>query len=307
MITIVSPCFNEQSTIAIFLKDLEATLSNIDEQFRVIIVDDCSQDASYEILSKLKFSAPNISFRVLRLKFNMGHQGAIHQGLLLAHKLKTDRVIIMDSDGEDNPAAIPLLLEKENFQIVVVRRGKRSESMMFKIGYFLHKIIFRFITNQNLNFGHFCMIDGNILERIKHTSFIHLPAYLLKQKATKSEVIFNRSKRIDGKSKVGYKGLLLHSFKSMIEFGEDLLMLFFKTFILIMVLFIGLFGNILYQKFIVHTAIPGWFSTLAISLIILGTLCLGFFIIGLLLLNLIHQQNNRSFLSSLNHNEKKND
>ncbi len=295
MITLVAPCFNEELTIVIFLKKLEEILVQLDEQFHVVIVDDCSQDSTYKLLSEFEFKGLNIRYDVLHLKFNLGNQGAIYQGLLYAHSLNADYVIIMDADGEDDPEAIPLLLKQKEYEIVVVKRGKRSESLLFKLSYFFYKIIFRLITKRTIDYGNYCLIDKNILERIKYTSFIHLPAYLLKQKAKRTDVTFNRSQRIDGESKVGYKGLLMHAFKSMIEFGEDLLLLFLRIFIIIMIMFVALLGNILYQKFISNTAILGWASTLAISLLILAMLCLGFFIVGVLLLNLIHQQNNKSF------------
>jgi hypothetical protein len=201
----------------------------------------------------------------------------------------------MDSDGEDDPKAIPLLLRERSYEIVEVKRGKRSESLSFKIAYFFYRIIFRFITGKTIDFGNYCLVSSKIIERVKHTSFVHFAAYLLKQKASRTSITYNRGKRIDGKSKMGYKGLLLHAFKSMIEFAEDLLLLFFKMFIIILIVFVAVFSNIIYQKFITHTAISGWFSTLSISLMILGMLCLGFFILGILLLNLMHQQNTRSF------------
>jgi hypothetical protein len=110
-----------------------------------------------------------------------------------------------------------------------------------------------------------------------------------------TSITCNRSKRIDGQSKMGFNGLFMHAFKSMIEFAENLLLLFFRLFIVNMLLFVILMGNIVYQKFIANTAILGWFSTLAVSLVILAAISIGFFIIGVLLLNLMHQQNSKSY------------
>jgi polyisoprenyl-phosphate glycosyltransferase len=295
MITIIAPCFNEQETVIRFLKRLECVLAAIDEPSYVIIVDDCSQDSSLELLSSFSFDSKNICFDVIRLKFNIGQQEAIYQGLMYANTLHPSHAIVMDCDGEDDPAAIPDLLKKRDYDIVTVKRGKRSESMLFRFSYLFYKMIFRLITGKTIDFGNYSMISGSIIERISHTSFVHFPAYLLKQKAKSSKVIFNRTKRIDGKSKMGYKGLLLHAFKSMIEFGEDLLLLFLKLFVVLIVLFIISLTDIFYQKFISHTAILGWFSTLSISLVILAVVCIGFFIMGVLLLNLLHQQNTQSY------------
>ena len=295
MIAIVAPCFNEQATVIIFLKRLEEVLRLPDEEFHVIIVDDCSQDGSLQLLSAFSFNPGNIHFDILKLKFNVGQQGAIYQGLMYAAELHADHVIVMDCDGEDDPAAIPLLLQKRDFEIVTVKRGKRSENLFFRLSYLFYKAMFRFITGKTIDFGNYCMISNSILERIRHTAFVHFPAYLLRQKARSTKIIFNREKRIDGRSKMGNKGLLMHAFKSMIEFGEDLLLLFLRLFVLLSILFVIAMGNIIYQKFIAHTAILGWFSTLSVRLIILAVLCIGFFIIGVLLLNLMHQQNARSY------------
>lgn len=295
MIAILAPCFNEDATIILFLKKLEEVLLHVEEEFHVVIVDDCSQDTSLKQLSEFTFRGKNIRFDLLHLKFNIGHQGAIYQGLLYVSGLKPEYVVIMDSDGEDDPRAIPLLLQKTNYEIVEVKRGKRSESFSFRMAYFFYKMIFHFITGKTIDYGNYCLVSSKIIDRVKHTSFVHFPAYLLKQKALRTSITYNRGKRIDGESKMGYKGLLLHAFKSMIEFAEDLLLLFFRMFIIIIIIFVIVLLNILYQKFVSHTAIAGWFSTLSISLIILGVLCMGFFIIGILLLNLMHQQNIRSF------------
>ena len=50
-------------------------------------------------------------------------------------KLSSDKFIIMDSDGEDDPQVICELLKYEDHDIVHVSRGKRSESVSLKIFY----------------------------------------------------------------------------------------------------------------------------------------------------------------------------
>jgi len=291
---IVTPCFNEEKSIVFFLDKLGEVLAGTASKFIVVVVDDCSEDNTLSLLNNYQFLSPAISLTVLRLKFNSGHQSAIYQGLLYANSLPVNKVIVMDSDGEDDPHAIPLLLDAEEHDIIEVKRGKRNESLSFRIMYFFYKILFRFITGKSMDYGNYCMIDKRIVERIAHTSYIHFPAYLLKQKASKGHVQFDREKRIDGKSKMGLNGLVVHAFKSFIEFGEDLLLIFLKLFIIIIIALLLMAGNVIYQKFFAGTAILGWFSTLMLGLVTLAILCLGFFITGILLLNLIHQQNSQN-------------
>jgi hypothetical protein len=135
------------------------------------------------------------------------------------------------------------------------------------------------------------MIDQNILERVTFTSFIHFPAYLLKQKASRKSIEFDREKRISGKSKMGHQGLLIHAFKSFVEFAESFLMMFLKLFVLVLIGVFLLIGDALFKKYILQTAILGWTSTVIIGLLTIAIICLGFFVIGILLLNLMHQQN----------------
>jgi glycosyltransferase involved in cell wall biosynthesis len=290
---IVSPCFNEGKLIIDFLRKLENVISALDEHFIVVVVDDCSEDNTLAQLENFRFSSNN-SLHILSLQYNIGHQGAIYQGLLYVSNLSVSRAIIMDSDGEDDPEAISELLQIKNYSIVEVKRGKREESVSFKFFYALYKKLFRLITGKAMDFGNYCMIEKNIIDRVAHTSFIHFPAYLLKQKASRTFIRYNRQKRIDGKSKMGMQGLLIHAFKSLIEFGEDLLMMFLKLFLVIMVVLVFLLGYSFYSKFISKRAIVGWFSTLTVELVNLAMLCFGFFILGILMLNLMHQQNNRT-------------
>lgn len=292
-IGIIAPCFNESESIGHFLQKLDEVLGSISEQFVVVIVDDCSTDNSLDIIKNYTFRSSNVTLKVLGLLYNSGHQAVIFQGLLYAQAQGFDHIIVMDSDGEDDPEAIPHIVQKKDYDIVEVKRGKRNESLKFRFFYYLYKMLFKLVTNKKMDYGNYSMISKVIVERVANTSFIHFPAYLLKQKAKKTSIVYDRSKRIDGKSKMGLQGLLFHAFRSFIEFAEDLLMIFLKMFVLLSVVILIMFVNVLYQKFVADTAILGWFSTLTISLVILATICLGFFVTGLLLLNLMHQSHNK--------------
>jgi len=102
-LAIVTPCYNEEKSIIPFLQSLEKNLAPTGQSFSIIVVDDCSQDDTPTLLSSFRFSSLLLTLQVLRLKFNMGHQSAIYQGLLFAHEINSDFVIVMDSDGEDDP------------------------------------------------------------------------------------------------------------------------------------------------------------------------------------------------------------
>ncbi|WP_316833077.1 glycosyltransferase [Pedobacter aquatilis] len=289
-VVIITPCFNENITVISFLKNIETVLENSNHEFTVIVIDDCSSDNTLDLLKKFNFSTSNLDLVILKLKFNVGHQAAIYQGLLYAEALDSDKFIIMDSDGEDDPSAIIDLIQFNDYDIVNVARGRRKESLSFQMSYYIYRFIFKIITGKVLNFGNFCMINKKVLRTSCYTSFIHFAAHLSKQKVTSTSITYNRLKRIDGKSKMNLTSLIHHAFKSFVEYAEELLMVFLRIFILIMVVFAGFIGIVLYKKFFTDEAILGWASTMTVSLFTTALICIGFFVIGILLLNMISQR-----------------
>jgi len=285
-VAIITPCFNENVTVIAFLQELTQIIKNLPFRFTVVVVDDASTDNTLKLLRAFRPEAANIDLQILTLKYNSGHQGAIYQGLLFARNLDCSKFIIMDSDGEDDPAAIKELVQINDFRVVNVVRGKRQESLSFRLSYVIYKVIFKAITGRTMNFGNYCMIDNSILQSASYTSFVHLAAYLSKQRVETKKLVYNRRKRLDGTSKMNLTSLVHHAFKSFVEYAEDFLMLFLKLFMVIAIAIGGLLGVVLYKKFISHQAVLGWASTLSVNLFNTALICLGFFIIGILLLNI---------------------
>ena len=79
---------------------------------------------------------------MIKLKKNQGSQKAISLGLKYAKdkNLEFDYLIVMDSDGEDRPEDLKLLISEaskknDNF-IIFASRAKRMEIFIFKFFYF---------------------------------------------------------------------------------------------------------------------------------------------------------------------------
>lgn len=92
------PMYNEEETIGTVVR---RTLSEVD---RVICVDDGSSDASARI-------AEACGAEVFRHRVNRGYGGALKTIFQKAKALDADVLIILDSDGQHDPADIPKLLE----------------------------------------------------------------------------------------------------------------------------------------------------------------------------------------------------
>lgn len=290
-IAIVLPCYNEEVIIIDFLNKLEKQLASLPYPFHLIAVNDSSSDDTLSLLVNFTPSYPNIEISVINLTFNQGHQGAIYQGMVYAETLSPSHCIIMDSDGEDDPKAIKKLVNFLDYDIVKVYRGKRSENLRFKIGYAVYRFIFRLFTGKYMNYGNFVLISNKILIGTVHNSFIHLAAYLAKQKGRKTGFRWDRKKRLGGKTKMNLGALVEHGIKSMIELSRELLFSILKLFALFISFFIIGIGIILYKK-LTGDAILGWSSTLIMILFLAGLICMGIFITGTLLVNILDKNKN---------------
>ena len=287
---ILLACYNDGSAVIKLLLEIENVLKNFNSDFNVVVIDDGSNDATRQVLNKFSFNIPNFHYRLLQLPYNHGHQGAIEQGILFAHACGANNAIIMDGDGEDDPAAIPELFNYHEYDIIHVVRGKRSEKFGFRFAYKLYVELFRLVTGKQMDFGNFCMINTRVLNIIHSKSFIHLAAFLTKLKLKSAYIVSNRRSRLDGHSKMTVTDLVHHALRSFVEYAEEMVMLFLRLFVILFLLFIVTMVYILYLKLFTTKAIVGWTSTLGIGLLASALLCIGFFITGVLLLNLSYRR-----------------
>ncbi len=129
MLSVVVPVFNEESVLYSFHARLSAVLDGIDENARVLYVDDGSVDSSANRLDELQASDSRVG--VLRLSRNFGKEVALSAGLDHA---EGDAVIVIDADLQDPPELIPELLARwrEGYDVVYAQRESRVGDGWFK-------------------------------------------------------------------------------------------------------------------------------------------------------------------------------
>ncbi len=105
-LSIVLPLYNEEENILPLLNATLPVVSAITKDFEIIFVDDGSKDKSPQILEQLKKEK---YIKVYTLKKNMGKATALYVGFQKATK---EIIVTMDSDLQDDPKEIPLLVNK---------------------------------------------------------------------------------------------------------------------------------------------------------------------------------------------------
>lgn len=127
-LSVVVPVYNEEDNLPILHQALHQALDPLAITWEVILVDDGSKDRSPQVLEELACSDPE-HVRVLELRRNFGQTAAIAAGI--DHSCG-DVVVLMDADMQNDPADIPLMLEKveEGYDVVSGWRIKRQDTFL---------------------------------------------------------------------------------------------------------------------------------------------------------------------------------
>jgi len=138
-LVVVTPVYEDLEASAELFRELGKLFG---ERVSVVAVDDGSvaQPLGIDVLKDA-----GVSGALVRLRRNVGHQRAIAVGLgYVAETLGGEqRVIVMDSDGEDLPSSIPQMLDelqKDALDVVVASRRSRVETLRFKAFYQVYKL-----------------------------------------------------------------------------------------------------------------------------------------------------------------------
>lgn len=271
---ILLPVFNDWSALQLLLGRLDAMLDEHGLAARVLVVDDGSLATAEEALWLSQFSAI-AQISVLRLRRNLGHQRAIAVGLAyVEERLPAQTIVVMDSDGEDNPDDIPRLLDRcrtEHPQkIVFAERVKRSESWTFRVLYVIYKFLYRLLTGQRVRVGNFSVIPRCRLTSLVAVSELwnHYAAAVFKSRQPYCTEPTCRAKRLAGTSRMNFVSLVIHGL-SAISVHADVVgvRLLIATSAVILVALAGLAATVAI-RLCTTLAIPGWATSAAGLLLI---------------------------------------
>ena len=117
--------------------------------FRSYLVDDGSEDNSIEIIKSVNLR--NIQIRLVCLAKNYGHHKAIFTGIREMHEV-VDYMVIIDSDGEENPKDIVRLIQEisdSNIDGILTFQKKRSNDLSSRMLAFISDTFLSLVSDSH--------------------------------------------------------------------------------------------------------------------------------------------------------------
>ena len=225
-IIILIPVYNDWQSTSKLLEDINLNVKGLNQEFSVIIVNDASTDEQSINSTNLENLS---SIKIINMKENRGHARCIASGLKHIHeKEQYDYIIPMDGDGEDRPEEIKNFVENINFnpnKTIVGERVKRTEKLIFKICYKIHKALTYLSTGQSIKFGNYTCLPKSTVEKMinEKATWSSFSGALQKVEKDKVEVPSERGVRYFGPSKMSFLNLIKHSLSIISVFKFNVL------------------------------------------------------------------------------------
>jgi len=204
-LSVIIPVYNEEENVEPLLIEVKAALAALGKSYEIVVVDDGSMDATFAKLRLIRELVAEL--KVVRLKRNFGQTAAMAAGL--AHADGTV-VILMDGDGQNDPADIPALLRKleEGNDLVAGWRHNRQDPWLNRrLPSMIANRLISFTTHVKLH-DYGCTLKAmsrEIAKNLRLYGEMHrfIPAIAYERGARIAELKVNHRPRLRGKSKYG--------------------------------------------------------------------------------------------------------
>lgn len=207
-VSLVIPCYNEEESLGELGSQIDAVVARLTERghaVEVIFVDDGSRDRTAEILKQLSVGRPHVT--VIRFARNFGQTAAMSAGFdASSHEV----VVPLDADLQNDPADIPVLLDKleDGYDVVSGwRRNRKDTFVTRKIpSWAANRLISRISGVALHDYG--CTLKAyrrSVIANVHLYGEMHrfIPIYAAQQGARVAEIEVNHRPRLHGRTKYG--------------------------------------------------------------------------------------------------------
>jgi glycosyltransferase involved in cell wall biosynthesis len=204
LITIVSPCFNEELNVRELYRRLQAVAAQLPEyEFAWLFVDNASRDNTVGVLREMAAEDPAV--KVIVNARNFGHLRSPMHGFLEA---PGDAVGFVASDLQDPPELFVEMVREWEKGIPIVAAVKNSSDesgVMYAIRTAYYRLVAR-LTNVEVieHYTGFGLYDRSVVEKLRegfHDPYPYFRGMIAELGLPHAEVFFNQAQRKRGITK----------------------------------------------------------------------------------------------------------
>jgi polyisoprenyl-phosphate glycosyltransferase len=290
-ISVIVPLYNEEEVVVKNVTNrLEFNLSKINDDWKIILVDDGSNNDCWN--SILKISKNNNKISGIKLSKNFGQHCAIKAGI---DNSKSKYSVVMDGDMQDDPKYIQELHDNiiKGYDIVYCERYERKDllqNFFSKIFYTIHNFLSKEKLNQKIS--NFCIFNEKTSNQLKKNKLTHMSFFASIKSLNNNEKFIKtlrNERQLGTKPTYSFKNRVKLAKNTLISFSDRLL--YISVILGILFFIISIMGGsyIIIKKLFLNPSAPvlGWTSLVTITLFSFGLTNLSIGIMGLYI-NSIH-------------------
>ncbi|MGI5069705.1 glycosyltransferase family 2 protein [Treponema pectinovorum] len=219
-VSLIVPCYNEESNITPFYEEILKTFKDIDADFELVFVNDGSKDKTLEKIKNLH----NDDKRVKCVSFarNFGKEAALFAGI---RNVTGDCAVILDADLQHPPSVIKEMFQKwqEGFEVVEgIKTSRGKESILHKaFSQIFYGLMSKAVKMDMKNSSDYKLLDKKVIAQLaalkeRNTFFRALSFWVGFKKTT---VYYEVQERMSGVSKWSTKALTRYAINNVICFS----------------------------------------------------------------------------------------
>ena len=286
LVSVVVPLHDESGNLRELSHRIGGALGQLENiDFEILLVDDGSADASWDVIRQLHDADPRI--KGLRLSRNFGHQAALTAGFDFA---SGDAIITMDADLQHPPELLGSMIDKwrSGFHIVSMVRvpspdepwmKRRTSSLFYRLINALSEIKIKGAV------ADFRLLDRRVVRRLnkmrERTRFIRGMISWIGFRET--EIHYQPAPRFAGRSQYSVRKMLHLAVNAISSFSTTPLTLGFYLGLAANAVCLGLFGYAVYNKIYENKDLSEWASTFMTMLFLNGIQLIMLSVLGLYL------------------------
>lgn len=278
--TVLAPCHNESENLDNFIEVIgRSCVFKGVELKEIILVDDGSNDSTWNVITELKKKDPRI--KGVKLSRNFGKEAALFAGLT---RVTGDFVITIDSDLQHPPETIPEMIQlwKEGYKIINARKSTARNRKISGVGRSIFFILSEKLTKLNLReHSDFKLLDKKVVCTFCDFKEFHLFYRGLVDWVgfKKTDVMINIQGRASGNSSFSLSKLITLAKTGIISFTAA--PLYLVTIMALIFFFVALVlaSITIYKKFS-GVAIDGFTTVILLQLLIGGVVLFSLGLIG---------------------------